>query len=86
MIKQMLGKLDFPDSPTKVIVDSNIIELPLDGNHSEALLQFATLMNHDPFDRLLLAQAYYENLLFVTADDRLLSLQDPRLRLADATR
>jgi len=49
-------------------------ELPLVSTAAEGITGFPTLHHHDPFDRLLLAQAKHHNLLFITADHTLLSL------------
>jgi PIN domain nuclease of toxin-antitoxin system len=49
-------------------------ELPLVSTAAEGITGFPALHHHDPFDRLLLAQAQHRNLLFITADKALLSL------------
>jgi PIN domain nuclease of toxin-antitoxin system len=50
------------------------VELPLVSEAAEGITDFPALHHHDPFDRLLLAQARHHNLLFITADHTLLSL------------
>jgi PIN domain nuclease of toxin-antitoxin system len=49
-------------------------ELPLVSKAAEGITGFPPLHHHDPFDRLLLAQAKHHNLLFITADQILLRL------------
>lgn len=84
-IKQMLGKLELPATPSRLAEQSHIDELPLASRHSEALASFPDLARHDPFDRLLLAQALVDGRTLLTADARLLSLHDSRLSIVDVT-
>ena len=49
-------------------------ELPLTSTAANDITRFPALHHHDPFDRLLLAQAVTNNLLFITADRTLTSL------------
>lgn len=73
-IKWRLGKLKLPDRP------SNLVRLSLEQNSLRSLsvthdhsLQVGDLPDHhhDPFDRLLVAQAVVENLILITADPQL---------------
>ena len=50
--------------------DSGFIELPVTGEHAEALMQLPSL-HKDPFDRLLVAQAIVEPMKLITADAQL---------------
>jgi PIN domain nuclease of toxin-antitoxin system len=66
-LKQSLGKLRLPvDFETKM-TDEAFENLPLTYQHTR---QVALLPWHhrDPFDRMLIAQARYENLILLTAD------------------
>lgn len=75
MIKQLLGKLPpWPDLTTW-LQRSGLRELPFTSAHAEAVAAFPQLVRHDPFDRMLLAQATVEGLRFLTSDVALLSLQ-----------
>jgi len=69
-IKASLGKLRAPEGVADAITEGGFRELPLTARHAEAL---RTLPWHhrDPFDRMLVAQALTEQLVLVTADDRL---------------
>ena len=49
-------------------------ELPLTSTATNDITRFPELHHHDLFDRLLLAQAATHNLLFITADRTLTSL------------
>jgi PIN domain nuclease of toxin-antitoxin system len=73
-IKTMLGKLTLAMPTTELLdsLSSKVLDLKLE--HTEALAQFPLLVRHDPFDRILLAQAKAENLTLLTADETLLSL------------
>ena len=50
-------------------------ELPLTSTAANDITRFPALHHHDPFDRLLLAQAVTNNLVFITADRTLTSLE-----------
>ena len=70
-IKSRLGKIEGdPVALTNAIEESGFQELAVTSRHAAAV---ATLPLHtsDPFDRLLLAQAFLEPLRLVTADDAL---------------
>lgn len=48
--------------------------MPYGMDHAERFGDFHSLARHDPFDRMLLAQALAEDLVFLTADKLLLSM------------
>lgn len=73
-LKRMLGRLDVPENLSEVLAQQGLSCLPLSEVHAAAIERFPALVRHDPFDRLLLAQASVERCSFVTADARLLSL------------
>lgn len=75
--KKKAGKLDAPDDLPDQIRESAFEELPVTLFHG---LEAGRLPLHhkDPFDRLLVAQARAEGLVFVTAD-RMLSSYDVRI-------
>lgn len=67
-IKARLGKIEGePERLAQAIEDSGFIELPVSTRHAARVAQLAP-HHHDPFDRLLIAQAFSEPLLFLTAD------------------
>lgn len=49
-------------------------ELRFSASHAEHLNRFGSLAKHDPFDRMILAQAASENLKLITSDEVLLGL------------
>ena len=70
-IKVRLGKLEGDVSALAAAIEaSGFQELPISVRHAAAVGQLP-LHHSDPFDRLLLAQAFVEPLRFVTADKAL---------------
>jgi PIN domain nuclease of toxin-antitoxin system len=67
-IKARLGKIEGnPEVLAGMIVASGFLELPVSARHAAAVAKLP-LHHADPFDRLLLAQAFSEPLRLVTAD------------------
>ena len=73
-IKAMTGKLRLPASLATRLAHEGMVELPLTHADSAALGDFPELARHDPFDRLLVAQAYRSRMDFLTSDRALLGL------------
>ncbi|MDN5796628.1 MAG: hypothetical protein L0H79_12845 [Intrasporangium sp.] len=48
--------------------------MPFHASHAKEVGRFAALAHHDPFDRMLLAQASAEGMRFLTSDAVLLGL------------
>ncbi len=69
-IKRRIGKLDAPDGLRSGLATQGYTELAITGDHAWTA---GDLPPHhsDPFDRLLIAQAQLDGLVFVTADRRL---------------
>jgi PIN domain nuclease of toxin-antitoxin system len=76
-IKSTLGKLSVPADLAIQLQEQGLGELPLRAAHAAGIGQFLQLIGHDPFDRILLAQAYIEGLTLLTSDRRLLALNLP---------
>lgn len=74
VIKEMVGKIKVPAELEAMFVDAGLQPLSLTPAHAQAIRDFPELVGHDPFDRLLLAQALVERADFLTADRRLLAL------------
>lgn len=66
-LKVAKGKLVLPDHFVESLAQQNFSELPVRWDHTEAMLLLPAI-HADPFDRLLLAQARTDGLIFVTAD------------------
>jgi PIN domain nuclease of toxin-antitoxin system len=73
-IKAMLGKLSVPADLRKRLTAQGLELLSITAEHAEALRDFPELSRHDPFDRLLVAQASRTGLRLLTADQVLLGL------------
>lgn len=83
-IKSMLGKVKIPPELTDTLRGQGLNVLAVTGHHAEALQRFPELTGHDPFDRLITAQAWCENLTLLTADRILLAMD--RDFITDSTR
>ena len=68
----MLGKLEVPETLLDDLAVAGIKNLSFTTDHAEALRHFPALSRHDPFDRMLLAQASSERYSFLTADNILI--------------
>lgn len=73
-IKAMLGKLSVPDDLLTKLLAQGLTPLGITPEHAEAIREFPELTRHDPFDRMLIAQAHRASLTLVTADEVLLKL------------
>jgi PIN domain nuclease of toxin-antitoxin system len=81
-IQQMRGKLRVPHDVADQLIEIGLDGLPYTDAHAQGLHEFPSLIGHDPFDRMLLAQAHVEGLTLVTSDRQLLAFD----RTVDATR
>lgn len=74
VIKHMLGRLALPGGDTfpTPFVESGLAEVAFTGEHAAAMQADTALPRHDPFDRMLLAQARVERALLMTSDRTLL--------------
>lgn len=69
-IKISLGRLHYSLADIRAgAAASGLLELPVTGPHSEALLRLPA-HHKDPFDRMLVAQAMSEPMLLLTHDAR----------------
>jgi PIN domain nuclease of toxin-antitoxin system len=73
-IKSMLGKLSVPADLSGRLTGQGLSLLGLTAEHAEGIRDFPELVRHDPFDRLLMAQASQSSMKLVTADRALLGL------------
>ena len=72
-IKSMLGKLEIPEGFESLLLAQGITSLTVSAEHAAAIRRFPELLRHDPFERLLVAQAQLERLDLLTADKVLLA-------------
>jgi PIN domain nuclease of toxin-antitoxin system len=73
-IKCMIGKLEFEADNDKVLLENGLTVLDFKLSHSQVIKKFPDLVRHDPFDRMLLAQAKSEGMTLITSDRVLLSM------------
>jgi PIN domain nuclease of toxin-antitoxin system len=83
-IKSMLGKLTVPSDLSQRLPGQGLELLSVTAGHAEAIRDFPELIRHDPFDRLIVAQASRAGLQLLTADHVLLELR--RDFILDASR
>jgi PIN domain nuclease of toxin-antitoxin system len=75
-IKHRLGKIEEdPEEMVARLEEAGLKELPVVSGHAVACGKLP-LLHHDPFDRLLVAQAISEPMHFVTADAQLAAYSD----------
>lgn len=75
-IKKSLGKLNVDIGElADAITSSGFLELPITAKHASLVFGLPNL-HRDPFDRLLIAQAMSEPLIFLTADKLLNKYSD----------
>lgn len=67
MIKKSIGKLNFPANLKEMLSTEDIEILSIEFEHLEQIQNLAW-HHKDPFDRLIIAQAKYENLKIITND------------------
>ena len=77
-IKAALGRLELPDSVESGVEDSGFEKLAITFLHAETAAKLPA-HHHDPFDRLLVAQAIAERLTLVTHDRKLQAYDVPIL-------
>lgn len=73
-IKSLRGKLPVLKSIFEDLTNQEFLEKPYLSKHAVEVRTFPSLVDHDPYDRMLMAQASAENLTLITADKKLLAL------------
>ena len=76
-VKALKGKLPVPANLHEDLIAQQFEEKTYRSVHANEIKAFPSLLNHDPYDRMLLAQASVENLTLITSDEFLLSLGLP---------
>ena len=85
-IKARLGKMEADPQEVAAAIDaSGFLELPVSAAHAAGVARL-DLHHHDPFDRLLVAQALAEPLKLLTADEVLAKYSDVVLLVGDIGR
>lgn len=76
-IKTMTGRLTAASDLIEDISRANIQLLDFPAAAADVILDFPSLIRHDPFDRMILAHAKTKNLTLITSDATLLGLGLP---------
>ena len=79
-LKVSLGKLRLPESVEDGIVSAGFRELPVTFRHTRAAVVLPP-HHHDPFDRMLVAQAACEGLTLMTHDEKIVQYNVAILRV-----
>lgn len=74
-MKSMLGGIKIPNDLSSRFESANIQVSEFTSNAADEILRFGSLAKHDPFDRLILAQASATGTKLVTADRAILALE-----------
>ncbi|MPZ66478.1 MAG: PIN domain-containing protein [Pseudonocardiaceae bacterium] len=73
-MKAMLGKVDLPAGLAGRLEEQGLAILNITADDAEGVREFPELSRHDPFDRLIIAQAHRTGMRLLTADRVLLAL------------
>jgi PIN domain nuclease of toxin-antitoxin system len=79
-LKVSLGKLRLPECVEDGIVAAGFMELPVHFRHTREAVVLPP-HHHDPFDRILVAQARCEGLTVMTHDDKIARYEVALLRV-----
>ncbi len=70
-IKKDLGRLDIPVNILSVLQTENIQVLLLSAEEGLGIIDLPKIHN-DPFDRILIAQAKFKDMVFITKDQKII--------------
>ena len=70
VIKKQIGKLQAPDNLLEVLNENNFTTLSITAEHILSLEKLPDI-HSDPFDRIQIAQAIHDQLIFVTMDQKI---------------
>lgn len=79
-IKGSIGRVTIPQNLLPIVEHNNFTILPMNAEEALSTLDLPNL-HKDPFDRLLIAQAKYNSLIFITQDT---AIQDYPITLIKA--
>lgn len=74
-VKSAKGKFKISHNFVMKLTNAGLTELPFTGAHAQSVSRFPDLLNHDPADCMILAQAATEQLSLITSDQKLLDLK-----------
>ncbi|MCA6220861.1 type II toxin-antitoxin system VapC family toxin [Photorhabdus antumapuensis] len=76
VIKSSLNKPDFSVDPKQFrdgLFEAGLIEIPIKSEHTLVVNVLPEKLHKDPFDRLIVAQAKYNNIPLITSDSKLIN-------------
>lgn len=82
-IKRALGRLAAPDDLLTTVDRSGFKRLPITFEHASEAGRLP-LLHHDPFDRILIAQARLEGMTLATSDEALKRYEVPVFEIRQA--
>jgi len=71
-IKRSLGKIQAPENMDVIVDEERFIRLPISLAHGD-MAGSLPILHRDPFDRMLVAQAIFENLILITCDTQIMA-------------
>lgn len=71
VVKENLGRLTLPQNMIELLKNEGFEMLPFVYEEAFAIIDLPDI-HQDPFDRMLIAQAKYNDLVFITRDQKLL--------------
>lgn len=74
-VKAAKGKFKFEKNFVESLIHAGLTELSFTSSHAHSVSRFPALVNHDPLDRMLLAQAASEQIYLISSDQKLLDLK-----------
>ena len=77
-VKRAKGTLPFTGDISDILDQQSFEPLPINHQHTTAL-EMLPAIHHDPFDRILIAQAMVEDLTLITRDRMILKYESVKL-------
>lgn len=78
LVKRVKGTLPFTGDILSILAQLSFEPLSITHEHTATLEQIPPI-HHDPFDRIMIAQAMAENLTLITRDKTVLKYEDVKL-------
>lgn len=73
-IKRSLGKIQAPENMDAIVDEERFIRLPISLAHGDMAGRLPVI-HRDPFDRMLVAQSIFENLILITSDTQIMAYE-----------
>lgn len=73
-IKRSLEKIQAPENMDAIVDEERFIRLPISLAHGDMAGRLP-ILHRDPFDRMLVAQATFEDLILITCDTQIMAYE-----------